>query len=154
MIGRLIQEAATKVARMPTSGPIHELAVGDRDDQASHRSHHWGQAADKEGVIEGWANERKRTLQQARAWRSAMGRQIRPSSITTGPSRRLGFPSVLRHFSYWPPSHSQLVKGPQVKGEGVARLVLSTAAGFLRLAMATFQAGEESTAGVGAKSVG
>jgi len=42
---------ATKVARMPTSGPTHGRATGDGDDQGSHRRHCEGQAAGEEGVI-------------------------------------------------------------------------------------------------------
>jgi hypothetical protein len=52
LIGRLVQEAAKKVARMPSSGPSHEQAAGDRDDQACHRRHRQDQAADEEGVTE------------------------------------------------------------------------------------------------------
>jgi len=48
------------MTRMPTSGPTHEQAAGDGDDQAAHRRHREGQAADDEGVIEGWANEHRR----------------------------------------------------------------------------------------------
>jgi hypothetical protein len=38
--------------QMPTSGPTHERAAGERGDQASHRRHCEGQAAGEEGVIE------------------------------------------------------------------------------------------------------
>ena len=65
-----------------------------------------------------------------------------------------GFHVSSAAFSLLAHSHSQLVKGPQVKGEGVVGLVLSTVAGFLRLVMVRFEAGEESTAGVRAKSIG
>lgn len=37
---------------MPTSGPTHERAAGDGDDQASHQRHCEGQAAGEEGLIE------------------------------------------------------------------------------------------------------
>jgi hypothetical protein len=41
------------LTRLPTSGSTHEQAAGDRDEQACHRGHHEGQAANEEGVIEG-----------------------------------------------------------------------------------------------------
>lgn len=34
------------------------------DDQACHRRHREGQAVDEEGLMEGWANERRRPPQQ------------------------------------------------------------------------------------------
>jgi hypothetical protein len=38
-------------------GPTPKQAAGAGDAQERHRRHHEGQAADGEGVIEGWANE-------------------------------------------------------------------------------------------------
>jgi hypothetical protein len=67
LIGRSVQEAAREVALMPTSGPMHERAAGDGEDQAYHRHHREGQAADEEGGIEGWANEQKRPLHGCRS---------------------------------------------------------------------------------------
>lgn len=52
------------MAREPSSGSSHEQAAGDRDDQACHRRHRQGQAADEEGVIERWANEHRRPPQR------------------------------------------------------------------------------------------
>jgi hypothetical protein len=61
----LAQKAARKVATMPTSGATHSQAAGDGDNQAYHRRHREGQAADEEGVIEGrgeWEQEATTTV--------------------------------------------------------------------------------------------
>jgi hypothetical protein len=54
-------------ARMPTLGSMHEQVAGDGDDEVCHRRHREGQAADKEGVVEGWANEQRRPPQWCRS---------------------------------------------------------------------------------------
>jgi hypothetical protein len=48
MVGRSVEEVARKVARMRFSGPAHERAAGDKEEQACHRHHREGQAASEE----------------------------------------------------------------------------------------------------------
>lgn len=87
---------------------MHEQAVGDGDDQACRRRHRRAQAADEEGVIEGWANEHtmpRLTL----SWSGALWSRVKESWDL--------YCRWLRGFSDWGWRGFRPAKNPQPASE-------------------------------------